>query len=104
MAPTNITPPTKKQTGRPNPTKGTRLRSEPLTVEEIRKLLRACSRRSSTGLRAKALIALAWRSGLRVSECLHLYPADVDLERGLIHVLHAKGGTRKRRTVGLGLG
>ncbi len=47
--------------------------------------------------RDRALIALLYRSGLRVSEALALYPKDV--EGGAVRVLRGKGG--RSRTVGL---
>src|SRR5438128_785724 len=101
MAPTKKAHPPKKQKGRPPANKGVRYVSEPLTVAEVHALLKACRRKSATGIRAAAMIVLGWRAGLRVGEVLLLRPADIDHERGVVHVLHAKGGSRKRRTVGL---
>ena len=51
------------------------------------------------GVAEPALIALLWRTGLRVSEALALYPKDVDLERGTVTVLHGKGD--RDRVVGI---
>lgn len=79
--------------------KGTKLPPEPLTQEEARALLNACSRRGPTGIRNRALIVLLWRAGLRVSEALALKPADVDLEAGTVRVLRGKGS--KARTAGI---
>ena len=42
-------------------------------------------------MRNRALVALLWRSGLRVSEALALKPADVDLDKGSVRVLKGKG-------------
>ncbi len=72
---------------------------EVLTDEEVGRLLRACSRRAPTGLRNRALIAVLYRAGLRISEALDLFPKDVDLEAGSIRVLRGKGG--RPRTVGI---
>lgn len=65
----------------------------------MRALLGACSTRSSTGLRARALIVLLYRSGLRLAEALALHPGDVDLEAGTVRVLDGKG--HRPRTVGI---
>jgi len=61
--------------------------------------LKACGTDAS-GVRLAALIALGWRSGLRIQEALALVPADVDAARGTIHVANGKGG--RERTVGVG--
>jgi site-specific recombinase XerD len=72
---------------------------EILTTAEANALLAACSSRAPTGIRNRALLAVLYRSGLRVGEALALRPADVDLEAGTIRVLRGKGG--KARTVGI---
>jgi len=46
-----------------------------------------------------SMIALLARTGLRASELCQLRLGDIDMERGLITVVHGKGN--KRRTVGL---
>jgi site-specific recombinase XerD len=74
---------------------------ETLTDAEVRALLDACAR-SATGIRNRALIAILYRTGLRISEALDLYTKDVDLERGAIRVLNGKGG--KTRVVGVDRG
>ncbi len=48
------------------------------------------------------MIALAWRSGLRIGEILALQEKDVDPEQSLLTVQHGKGD--KRRVVGLDAG
>jgi site-specific recombinase XerD len=48
------------------------------------------------------MIALAWRSGLRIGEVLALAVKDVDLDMGTAVVQHGKGD--KRRVVGLDVG
>jgi site-specific recombinase XerD len=73
-----------------------------LTASEIEQLLRACSNRAPTGIRNRALIALAWRSGLRIGEVLALRPKDIDLDTGTLVVQHGKGN--KRRVVGVDTG
>jgi site-specific recombinase XerD len=79
-----------------------RLDADLLTQAEIERLMRCCSSRAPTGIRNRALIAVAWRTGLRLGEILSLHEKDVDLERGLITVLHGKGD--KFRVVGLDAG
>ncbi|MCA9282244.1 MAG: tyrosine-type recombinase/integrase [Phycisphaeraceae bacterium] len=80
-------------------TKKTTLPIEVLTEDEARRLMDACGARSPTGLRNRALIALLYRAGLRVSEALALYPKDIDLQRGIVRVLRGKNGYA--RTVGI---
>ncbi|MDQ6819596.1 MAG: tyrosine-type recombinase/integrase [Actinomycetota bacterium] len=72
---------------------------EVLTEPEAIALLKACSQRAPTGVRNRALIAVLWRSGLRISEALALELRDLDLEAGTLRVRHGKGD--KSRTVGL---
>jgi site-specific recombinase XerD len=72
---------------------------EVLTDAEVRALMAACSTTSASGIRNRALIALLYRSGLRLSEALDLYSKDVDFDRGAIRVLNGKGG--KSRVSGI---
>lgn len=65
-------------------------------------LLRQCSVKAPTGIRNRALIAIMYRAGLRISETLALRPADVNQEDGTLRILHGKGD--KARTVGLDAG
>ncbi|WP_170179540.1 site-specific integrase [Solirubrobacter pauli] len=51
------------------------------------------------GLRARGLIAVLWRSGLRVQEALDLTELDLDRRRGSLLVRRGKGG--RRREVGM---
>ena len=75
-----------------------RFPAEILTDAEVCRLLDACGRRP-TGVRSRALIAILYRSGLRINEALDLFPKDVDLESGAIRILNGKGG--QARTVGI---
>jgi len=88
--------------GRSPANKGRRLPPEPLTPDEVKSLIRACSKRAITGIRNQALIVLLYRAGLRISEALALLPKDLDANGGLIRVLHGKGD--KARVVGLDAG
>lgn len=72
--------------------------AEVLTVDEVHAILKAFGR-GYAGARDRALTVLLWRTGLRISEALALYPKDVDLASHTVTVLHGKGD--RRRTVGL---
>ena len=76
-----------------------RLPPEVLTEPEVRALLAACGEFSPVALRNRALIAVLYRSGLRISEALALEPKDVDLDAGQLRVMHGKGD--RHRVVGI---
>ncbi len=80
--------------------KGMTYPAEILTVEEVESLIKACSNRAPTGIRNRAMIAILWKCGLRITEALSLYPKDIDLQAGTVRVLHGKGD--KPRTAGIG--
>jgi site-specific recombinase XerD len=82
--------------------KGKKLPAEPLTQEEVKALIRACSMRAQTGIRNRALIVVMYRAGLRVSEALALMPKDLNTDDGSLRVLHGKGD--RSRLVGLDTG
>lgn len=79
--------------------KGLDFPAETLTAKEASSLVWACSGKAPTGIRNRALIALLYRSGLRLSEALSLYPKDIDADAGEVTVLRGKGG--KRRVVAM---
>lgn len=79
-----------------------KLDADLLTRREVEQLLRVISGRAPTGIRNRAMIALAWRSGLRIGEVLALRPKDIDLAAGTVVVQHGKGD--KRRVVGVDTG
>ena len=89
--------PTKRRKSPAN--KGQKLPPEPLTDDEVRALINTCSPSTSTGIRNRALLAVLYRAGLRVSEALNLHSRDLDAKAGTIHVRHGKGD--KSRRVGL---
>ena len=51
--------------------------------------------RSAQGLRLRGLIAVLWRSGMRMSEALALNEADLNPQRGSLLVRSGKGGPRR---------
>lgn len=65
-----------------------------LSQSEICSLLRICA-----NLRDKALLALVYSCGLRLSEVRHMKLADIDSDRMMVHVRQGKG--RKDRYVPL---
>lgn len=73
-----------------------------LSRAEADRLIGAVSARSHLGVRNRALLAVLYRGGLRVSEALALRAVDVDVDAGTIRVLDGKGS--KPRTVGLDAG
>jgi integrase/recombinase XerD len=76
-----------------------RFPAEPLGLADVEALRAACSRRAPTGIRNWALLAVLFRSGLRVSEALALFPKDIDAASSSLRVLHGKGD--KARTAPL---
>jgi len=66
-----------------------------LNGQEVKSLLKAC-----TLLKHSILLAIIYGCGLRCAEVRHLAIADVDLQRGMLHVKNGKGG--KDRYVPLG--
>lgn len=90
----------KRQGGR-NSNAGRTFPAEILTAQEMESLIRSASNRAPTGIRNRALLTVLYRSGLRISEALALYPKDVDHDAGAVSVLHGKGN--KRRTAGIDL-
>jgi site-specific recombinase XerD len=87
---------------RPKPTRAKpkrRMPPEILSHDEANALLAACEGESSTALRNRALIALMYRAGLRISEALQVRPKDADLDHGVVRVLFGKGG--RYRAVGI---
>lgn len=85
-------------------TKGKTFPPEILTENEIEALIGACSNRSLTGLRNRAMITLFLATGVRCSEALALRLVDLDLESKSksVHVMRGKGS--KDRVVGMKAG
>jgi integrase/recombinase XerD len=79
--------------------KGMKYAPEVLELDEVVSLMRVCSRRAPTGIRDRALIALLWRTGLRISEALDLKPSDIVAAKRTVRVARGKGS--KSRTVGI---
>lgn len=71
---------------------------DPPRPEEIVLVMRRAGN-NRHGLRIRALTAVLWRAGLRISEALALAETDVDQRRGALLIRHAKGD--KRRAAGM---
>jgi site-specific recombinase XerD len=80
------------------PNKGLRYPADPPTVEEIILVMRQAGADRYAD-RTRALIAILWRAGLRISEALALTETDLDSRTGPVLVHSGKGG--KRRVVGM---
>ncbi|MCC7205489.1 MAG: phage integrase family protein [Phycisphaeraceae bacterium] len=76
-----------------------RLPPQVLEPEEVLLLMQACNPATFTGVRHRALIAVLYRTGLRIHEALTLLPRCVDERRGLLRVDYGKGG--RSRVVGM---
>jgi site-specific recombinase XerD len=68
-----------------------------MTPAEVASIIGACSAKSRTGIRNRALLTLLYRSGLRISEALALRPSDVNLERRSLRLLDTKSGKPQTR-------
>lgn len=80
-------------------TKGKTYPADHLQRREVIAILDAIGGGTALDLRNRALIALLWTTGLRISEALALMPYDVDRELQTVRVLRGKGG--KARTASI---
>jgi integrase/recombinase XerD len=64
----------------------------PLTDDELKRLIEVCHGRSFRDRRDEAIVRLMAETGMRASEVVDLQVADVDLARGLVVVHRGKGG------------
>jgi site-specific recombinase XerD len=76
--------------GRAPRNKGMQYLPYPPRPEEIILVMRQAGH-DCHGLRLRALIAVLWRGGLRVSEALALSETDIDERRGSLLIRHGKG-------------
>jgi integrase/recombinase XerD len=73
---------------------------QPLSSEEITRLLGGLKPGTRQGVRNRAMILLLLDTGVRASECIRIGIDDVDWPRRRIRIRHAKGG--KERWVAFG--
>lgn len=83
----------------PPTNKGKEFPREPLTADEVRELFQAIPPNSSIGRRNRAILAVMYGAGLRISEVLALRPSNINIDGGSIRVLRGKGG--KSRTAAI---
>jgi integrase len=99
--------------GRPPRGKGRRYPADPPRTEEIIAVVRCCGE-GVHGARARALIVVLWRAGLRIQEALDLTELDLDPRRGsvlvqgidpdeIIQTVHARRRPMISASVGLEL-
>ena len=86
--------------GRSPRNKGMEYPPDPPRPEEILMVMRQAGL-DRHGLRIRALIAVLWRAGLRISEALALAETDIDAAECSVLVRHGKGD--KRRKAGMDL-
>jgi integrase len=84
--------------GRAPRNKGMEYPADPPRPEEIILVMRQAGQ-DRHGLRIRALVAVLWRGGLRISEALALNETDVDARRGSLVIRQGKGD--KRRQAGM---
>jgi site-specific recombinase XerD len=80
--------------GRPPRNKGMQYPPDPPRPEEIVLVMRQAGQ-DRHGLRVRALVAVLWRGGLRISEALALNETDIDERRGSLLIRHGKGDRRR---------
>ena len=78
------------------PPKTTERIVEPLTPEDVSKLLKAIPRKEYTGYRDSCVIITMYGTGLRISEVVDLYKSNVNFDTGQIRVI---GKGKKERSV-----
>lgn len=66
------------------------------TKAEIESILGGCSNRGLSGIRNRALLALMFGAGLRISEAIAVYKSDLDLTAKMVHIRHGKGNKSRR--------
>ncbi len=84
--------------GRTPANKGMRYPADPPRIEEIVAVMRQAGE-GVHGDRARGLIVVLWRAGLRIGEALDLHEVDLEPGRGALLVREGKGG--RRREVGM---
>jgi integrase/recombinase XerD len=64
----------------------------PLTNDQLRRLIEVCQGKSFRDRRDEAIVRLMAETGMRATEVVDLQVGDVDLTRGLVIVYRGKGG------------
>jgi len=79
--------------------RGERFDVDVLSQAEVVRLIATFNERLFNGARNRAMVAVMYRAGLRVSELCDLRPSHLDLQVGLVRIQNGKGG--KRRVSGI---
>src|ERR1700758_908012 len=66
--------------------------TDPLTVDELQAIIKACQGKRFIDRRDEAILRLMAETGMRAGECASLSVADIDLVRGLASIRRGKGG------------
>src|SRR5439155_19626409 len=74
---------------------GKKFEPEPLTEDEAERVLDAIKGNGPLAVRNRALVAMLWRSGVRVSEALSLKPSDIDFVHGMLNIRRGKGSKQR---------
>lgn len=77
-----------------------KLPPEPLTNDEVYRLINACGS-GHTGVRNRAMLILWWRAGPRCAELLSLQLRDIDHGKGGMDIRIRRGKGGKARVVGI---
>jgi site-specific recombinase XerD len=73
---------------------------EVLSESQMKALLKACPRRTITGIRNYAIVLTFIDTGIRLSELINLDLEDVDLRSRTIRIRNGKGGKERQVFVG----
>ena len=65
---------------------------EPLTDEELKKLIKTCAGRTMRDRRDEAIVRLMAETGMRAGELIAMRTSDIGLTRGIAIVRRGKGG------------
>ena len=82
------------------PRKEIHLQANPLTVEEVEKILACPDVSTARGLRDRAMLEVLFSSGIRRSELVHLTIYDINHKKGTLTVRQGKG--KKDRVLPIG--
>jgi len=82
------------------PRKSKYLPPEPLTLEEVNRLLALPDVQSPYGLRDRAMMELLFATGLRRQELVQLRLSDLDFERSMVRIRGAKTGDERNIPAG----
>ena len=77
--------------------KGEKYPGTKIDEDDILKIMETYDKNTVAGSRDRAILAVMYRSGMRIAEALALMPENLDRDQSFIRVLHGKGD--KDRTV-----